>query len=119
VYYYPSHRELSQTKRSSVWKCKIGKTDIDPYDRMRQQVDKKTGMPEEPRMGLIIKTDDHVNMEKAIQSLLEVLGRKCEESPGKEWYITSPSEVERIYIKNFSDKEVVIKGHAPEDSHTE
>lgn len=64
----------------------------------------KTGIPEKPVIGLVIKTDNSGPMENAIQTLLEAIGRKCEDSPGQEWYITSPREVEGIYRKNFTQQ---------------
>ena len=100
LYYYPSHKERAKSSKSPVWECKIGKTDGDPYERVRDQIDKKTGLPEEPQIGLIIKTDDPLAIERAIQSVLKAQGRQ-KDAPGKEWFITSPYEVEYIYKKMF------------------
>ena len=100
LYYYPSHKERAKSSKSSVWECKIGKTDGDPYERVREQMDKKTGLPENPQIGLIIKTDDPLAIERAIQSVLKARGRQ-KDAPGKEWFITSPYEVEYIYKKMF------------------
>ena len=100
LYYYPSHKERAKSSKSPVWECKIGKTDGDPYERVREQIDKKTGLPEEPQIGLIIKTDDNSAIEQAIHSILKAQGRQ-KDAPGKEWFITSPNEVEYIYRKMF------------------
>ena len=53
-------------------------------------------MPEDVVVGLIIKTDDYVDVEKRIQNVLVAENRKGD-SPGKEWFLTSPNEVKRIY----------------------
>jgi hypothetical protein len=98
LYYYPSHKERAKSKKSPVWECKIGKTDGDPYERVREQTDKKTGLPEEPQIALIIKTDDPLAIEQAIHSVLKARGR-LKDAPGKEWFTTSPNEVEHIYNK--------------------
>ena len=54
-----------------------------------------TAMPEAPRIGLIIKTDQAFMMEKALHYILALKGKRVE-SPGTEWFLTNPAEVEGI-----------------------
>ncbi|MYJ09608.1 MAG: GIY-YIG nuclease family protein [Gemmatimonadetes bacterium] len=96
LYYYPKYKADASKNNSPVWECKIGSTKGDPYHRVKEQIDKKTGLPEDGVIGLIIKTDDYVDVEKRIQNVLVAENRKVD-SPGKEWFLTSPNEVKRIY----------------------
>ena len=73
----------------------------DPHERVRQQTDSPTGLPESPQIGLIIKTDNAQGIERAIHSILSAKGKHKEDALGKEWFITSPEEVEEIYHKIF------------------
>ena len=44
-------------------------------------------------------------MENTIQNILKLQGKHMQDSPGNEWFITSPSEVERVYESNFGNME--------------
>lgn len=95
VYYYDSYRELAIIKGSRSWECKIGRTDVDPIGRIVGQAG--TCYPELPHIALIIYCDDSSLLEKALHNILKLKNRWLENSPGKEWYITSPNEIEEIY----------------------
>ncbi len=62
-----------------------------------------TALPEYPKVGLIIKTDALNLMESTIQNILKLQGKQKQDAPGKEWFITSPSEVETVYESNFGN----------------
>ena len=95
LYYYPQYRESSESKSEKVWECKIGRTIHREADtRIRSQA---TGLPESPKIGLHIKTDRPKEIERIIHDILKVRGKHIEEAPGREWFLTSPSEVEEIY----------------------
>ena len=95
LYYYPQYRESAESKGKKVWQCKIGMTIHGEADgRIREQA---TGLPENPKIGLHIKTDKHKKMERIIHDILKVRGKHIEEAPGTEWFVTSPSEVAEIY----------------------
>ena len=51
----------------------------------------------------IIKTDALNLMESTIQNILKLQGKQKQDAPGKEWFITSPSEVETVYESNFGN----------------
>ncbi len=54
-----------------------------------------TAMPEAPRIALIIKTNQAFLLEKALHHILALRGKRVE-SPGTEWFLTNPSDVEEI-----------------------
>ncbi len=95
LYYYPQYRESSESKGEKVWECKIGRTIHGEADgRIRGQA---TGLPESPKIGLHIKTDRPKEIERIIHGILKVRRKHIEEAPGREWFLTSPNEVEEIY----------------------
>ena len=85
--YYPAYRCLAEYEGKEFWACKIG--------RVESQT--RTEMPEPPEIRLIFKTDDPENLEQTLHSILKFRGKYIEDAPGKEWFMTSPSEVEGIY----------------------
>ena len=95
LYYYPQYQESAESKGEKIWACKIGRTIHGEADtRITPQA---TGLPESPKIGLHIKTDNYVKIEGIIHDILKVRGKHIEEAPGREWFLTSPSEVEEIY----------------------
>ena len=95
LYYYPQYRESAESKGEQVWACKIGKTIHSEADgRIRSQA---TGLPESPMIGLHIKTNWPKEVEDIIHDILKVRGTHIADAPGREWFLTSPSEVEEIY----------------------
>ena len=96
LYYYDRYKELAEFKGYDIWECKIGRTDVDPIGRVVGQAG--TCYPELPHIALIIYCDDSSLVEKALHSILKIKGRWLDKSPGKEWFITSPQEIEDIYM---------------------
>ena len=94
LYYLPAYRRLAESQGKSVWECKVGRTDNDLVLIVKSQT--ATAIPEEPEIALIIPTDAPSDMEKAIHAILTVRGRRKEEAQGREWFMTSPREVEEI-----------------------
>ena len=104
-YYYRAYREIAVLNKIApvwkmdvgkiLWKCKIGEThDQDTSTRVNQQ---KGVPPEQPVIALILKTDDSRRLEYIIHENLKFLDREIPEAQGKEWFLTSPDEVEHIY----------------------
>ena len=56
-----------------------------------------TALPEVPVIGLEIRTPDARNLEAALHAVLRLRGRQVPAVPGKEWFNTSPSELENLY----------------------
>ena len=101
LYYYPAYQRLAEFQDEEVWACKIGKAGNDPLIRINSQT--RTALPEYPTVGLIIKTNELALMKKTIQNILKLQGKHKADAPGREWFITSPSEVEQIYKNNFEN----------------
>ena len=95
LYYYPAYKLLAGFQGKSSWSCKIGMTDGDPNLRAFAQAG--TGMPEEPEIGLIIRTDAPSDVERRIHDILRIFDRHIEDAPGTEWFLTNPGQVEEIF----------------------
>ena len=102
LYYLPIHKENAELKGEDKWRCKIGRSKYpDPSIRTNQQ---KIGLPEQPEHGLTILTNKPVELEDAIHEILKGFGRHIADAPGKEWFSTSPNEIESLYnllIKDY------------------
>lgn len=96
LYYLPMYRHTAEQNNEASWFCKIGKTDRDPLQRILTQA--STALPEKPHIALIIRTDLPTQLESAIHSILTLRGKKIDSSPGSEWFLTSPVEVETIFL---------------------
>ena len=94
LYYFSTDKEEAESNGKSVWRCKIGKADKNPENRVKSQT---SGVPVPPRIALLLRTDEHVALEKAIHGILTVRGRHLKRAQGKEWFLTNPEEVEKIY----------------------
>ena len=95
VYYYPTYRHQAKSQDMDVWACKVGHTKSDPHKRIESQ--SSTAMPERPEVGLVMKTDKPRVLEQTIHGILRLRDRFMEDAPGREWFITSPSEVKQLY----------------------
>ena len=100
VYYLPIYRQMAELQNDKLWHCKIGKTEGDPLLRVLSQA--STALPEQPHIALILKTDYPNSLEQVLHGVLTIKGRKIDNSPGSEWFLTYPKEVEDIYNKLFS-----------------
>jgi hypothetical protein len=103
VYYLPVYRQKAVLENKNCWPCKIGKTDRDPLQRVLNQA--STALPENPHIALILKTDNAADLENVIHGVLAMWGKKIDTSPGSEWFLTYPEEVELIYhfIYNYPE----------------
>ena len=91
--YYPAYRCLAESEGKEFWACKIGSVETQAPSEM----------PELPKLRLVLRTDDAENLEQLLHNILKFRGKQIAEVPGKEWFMTSPSEVEDIYkmiVKN-------------------
>jgi len=94
LYYFESYRRLAELEGKLEFQCKIGRSERDPLLRVLSQA--STALPEYPKIALLLKTDDGASLETAIHSILCLRGKEVDDSPGTEWFLTSPSEVEEI-----------------------
>lgn len=96
LYYYNAYKELARIKGMHSWECKIGRTDVEPIQRIMGQAG--TCYPELPHIALVMYCDDSSQLELAIHSILKVQKKNITSAPGKEWFITSPQEIEEMYF---------------------
>jgi hypothetical protein len=83
-YTFPAYK-----RSTGPFPIKIGKG-ADPESRIMQQV---TPMPEKPEiLGTYLHVDAD-NLEKAIQYVLKVRGKRKADAPGAEWFMTTPEEI--------------------------
>lgn len=75
-------------------RLKIGYTEGDTVQRIAAQI--STGTPDKPVLHIEIKTDNCRALERAIQSVLEVRGRKIL-GGGDEWFRVTRDEVLELY----------------------
>ena len=96
VYYYPRDKSLAESKRKSVWECKVGMSEGDAEVRVKSQ--STTAVYEDPEIGLTIRTDNPRALEIAIHGILGLKDRRIGTSGNrKEWFLTSPTEIAGIY----------------------
>lgn len=91
LYYLPIYRE---NREKDTWACKIGRTNIDPLQRISSQA--STALPEKPKVAVIIKTDNSPALEQAIHNILTYRKKKIETGMGQEWFDTNPDEFLKI-----------------------
>jgi len=109
LYFNPNDRELAELKGRDFWECKIGKTGIgDSRFRIIDQ-GAKTALSHQPVIGLVIKTNDSAALERALHSSLRLLDAQVPNSPGTEWFLTSPERVEKWY-RSFEESLGRLRG---------
>ena len=90
LYYFPEY------KKGEYYPCKVGKTDAD--DVLGYVVNQAgAALPEKPKIGLLIKTDNPNGVETGIHGLLDDKGRRKTDAPGREWFVTNTDEVKHLY----------------------
>ncbi len=100
LYYNQQKRKNAESKGENIWECNIGRTIREPHTRINEQAG--TALPAENlKIGLHIKTDREEKIERIIHDILKVRGKHIADAPGREWFLTSPSEVEEIYNSLF------------------
>ena len=94
LYYYPNYKKCAELQEKENWPCKIGHTEYsDPIHRIYEQTG--PGMPEQPEVALVIRTNQPKALERAIHKLLD--RDRVSGAPGVECFVTNPSRVEALY----------------------
>ena len=103
LYYFPQDKQDAESKGKSIWQSRIGKTDgVDKdgkikYDAPEKRVGNQTrSYQQAPIIALLIRTDRHNGLEKAIQGILTVRGQDIPDAKGNSWFWTNPSEVVKV-----------------------
>jgi T5orf172 domain-containing protein len=103
LYFLPNDRELARLQGRDVWECKIGRTSS--TDARFRILHHKTSFAHPPIIGLQIRTDHSAALEREIQSQLREVDAEVEDSPGVEWFFTSPERVQRWYERRAGQLE--------------
>jgi hypothetical protein len=97
LYFNPNDRRLAELEGRASWECKIGRTSsCDSIGRILGQ-GIKTSLSRLPTVGLVLRTDDSAALEKAVHASLRLVGADVPDSPGSEWFMTSPAQIEAWY----------------------
>jgi hypothetical protein len=111
LYFNPNDRRLAELEGRDVWECKIGRTGSrDAIQRILGQ-GIRTALSPLPSVGLVLRAEDSAALESALHSSLRPVGAEVPDSPGNEWFITSPTRVEAWY-ESFQNSLVAIR-HQP------
>jgi len=102
VYYNENDKKLASLEGQKRWECKIGFTSVSPQQRIDSQKP-NTSMAREPILGLLIRVDNGYFVESWLHKELyqHKIDRFSKES-GDEWFLTSPEEVEYLYLNKSS-----------------
>ena len=95
VYYYPSYKELADLKGERYFRCKIGMTSRGLERRLGKPF--CTDAPERRIVAIRILTDTPEDVEKYLHSALKSAGRQVKSTYGREWFMTNPEEVLKLY----------------------
>ena len=110
LYFNPNDRKLAQLEGRKVWECKIGRTaSMDSGYRILSQ-GAKTALSHPPIIGLVIRTTDSFALEKALHASLRLMDAQVADSPGVEWFMTSPALVEAWYASFRATLQVLDAG---------
>lgn len=98
LYFNPNDRRLAKLEGRDTWECKIGRSTTEITANRILAQGAKTALSHLPIVGLVIKTQDAAALEKALHASLRLVEREVLESPGAEWFLTSPSQVEEWFL---------------------
>lgn len=106
-FYFESDQYKAMRDKKWCWKCNIGRTGNDPFNRIRDQT---RGDPKAPVIPLLIRTDDERTLELHIHSILKTRGRHLTNTNTNEDFLTCPSEIARIFFDSsyFSGEKIAL-----------
>ena len=90
AWYLPNDKELAELKGERTYAMKVGRTTRHPQGRMRRYASTR------PKLGFHYRTHDATNWEKLLHAYFHIQGRHLPEGDGREWFRTSPEELETI-----------------------
>lgn len=97
LYFNPNDRRLAELEGRDVWECKIGRTHSSDVTQRILGQGVRTALSRLPTVGLVIRTEDSIALENALHSSLRLVNAEVPDSPGNEWFVTSPARVEAWY----------------------
>jgi T5orf172 domain len=109
LYFNPNDKLLAELQGRDVWECKIGRTSSnEPIHRILGQ-GIRTSLSRFPTIGLVLRTDDSAAIERALHASLRLIEAEVPDSPGNEWFYTSPDHVKAWYV-NFQNVLASLRG---------
>lgn len=110
VYFNPNDRRLAELEHRDSWECKVGRTSSrDAIGRVLGQ-GIRTSLSRLPIIGLVLRTDDSAALESALHASLRLVGADVPDSPGNEWFMTSPTRVQAWYAGFQKSLEAIRPG---------
>lgn len=109
VFFNPNDCKLAQLEGRTKWECKVGKTSAS--DSLARVFSLRTALSHQPVVGLVIKTHDSSAHEKALHSALRLIDAAVADSPGVEWFMTSPACVEKWH--RFFEQSLAALSESP------
>lgn len=106
-FYFSDERNKAIRDRKWCWKCNIGRTSNNPFDRIRTQTSKAS---EDPIVPLLIRTEDETALEHHIHNTLKAERRHLQNTDTNEDFLTCPSEVAQIFFDSpyFSGERIAL-----------
>ena len=106
-FYFSREQNTAIRDKKWYWKCNIGMTANNPFDRIKTQT---SGAAEDPIIPLLIRTDDETALERHIHDILKARGRHLQNTNTNEDFLTCPSEVARIFFDSphFSGERISL-----------
>ena len=106
-FYFPRHQNMAIRGGEWCWKCNIGRTSNDPFDRIKTQT---SGAEENPIIPLLIRIDDEMELERHIHNTLKERQRHLQNTNTNEDFLTCPSEVAQIFFESpyFSGERIAL-----------
>jgi hypothetical protein len=93
--YDARQRDDARSRGEERWLIKVGKTRLGtPFARIQDGA----FLADKLVWGIAIQTDDPDGDEKLLKSVLKRRGRAYNGTGGTEWFLTSPAEIEAIYV---------------------
>jgi len=97
--YFAEQRAAAEARGEQHWPIKVGKTTKGtPLARMGGL----TFHPDRLVWGIAIRTDRQDQLESAIQTFLDLRGRRYHGDGGREWFVTSLEEIREIYLASVA-----------------
>jgi len=94
LYYFETDKNDAESRGESSWRCKIGKADKDPENRVKNQT---SGCPLPPIIALLFRTNDCATLEKAMHACLKLHGKHMPNTQGNEWFNVNPDDIVSIF----------------------
>jgi hypothetical protein len=110
VYFSPNDKKLAVLEGRDYWECKVGRTSSPDVDARIFDQGVRTAISRQPVVGLVIHTDNCVEMERALHAALRHGGAGLSAGGGGEWFLTSPDRIERWHSDFMKSTSELTRG---------